>query len=510
MTQNVVDFSDNPTGAGLMDDYLDKEQQNVLTSNSGIQRPSYAVAGTKWLNTSATPWVLNFYDGTSDVALGTVNPTTHLFTSAGVYSKQDISNLSQTLDDSTTKYPSNAAVKAVTDTKANDIDVLHKTGDEKIAGIKDFEDDITAPNQIDYTNITNCITEIPQDIKLELNNGTLTLKAGSKVYVPNGAGVFEVKTAQQDFTMRRISNAKELVFVRWSGDNITVLDAWTNCYSGTSAPSGQTFMAWYDTLNNIVKGTVNGGSTWTETLSFSIAIINEDSNQITSIDQVFNGFGYIGSTVFALPGVKGLIPNGRKTDGSLKNEEFEITSVNTYTSPTNYTFSNYGWVLQEGKVHPYDLAKYEYREDENYNYQLYSNEVTRSVILAYGSVNAGVTTSFTPKTAFHAVDRNDSSWLSGLGMPSSKYIDLTLGASGSTYTAPANGWIEFVKQSTGAQYFQFANNTSGWFNNISTPDSGQYLSIFAPVYRGDSFKLEYNLGGVTARFRFYYAEGETN
>ena len=33
---------------------------------------------------------------------------------------------------------------------------------------------------------TNCITEIPQDIKLELADGVLTLKAGSKVYVPNG------------------------------------------------------------------------------------------------------------------------------------------------------------------------------------------------------------------------------------------------------------------------------------------------------------------------------------
>lgn len=46
-------------------------------------------------------------------------------------------------------------------------------------------------NLSNSTAITNCITEIPQDIKLELNNGTLTLKAGSKVYVPNG---FETST----------------------------------------------------------------------------------------------------------------------------------------------------------------------------------------------------------------------------------------------------------------------------------------------------------------------------
>lgn len=79
MAQNVVDFSDNPTGAELMDDYLAKEQQNTLTSNSGIQRPSYAVAGTKWLDTSVTPWLWKMYDGTSDTTLGTVNPSTHSF-----------------------------------------------------------------------------------------------------------------------------------------------------------------------------------------------------------------------------------------------------------------------------------------------------------------------------------------------------------------------------------------------------------------------------------------------
>jgi hypothetical protein len=109
---------------------------------------------------------------------------------------------------------------------------------------------------------------------------------------------------------------------------------------------------------------------------------------------------------------------------------------------------------------------------------------------------------------FSNITSTGTSLASSWSMPSSRYIDLTLGASDSTYTAPANGWIEFVKESTGSQYFQFRNYTSGWFNNVSTPSSGQYLSIFAPVYKGDTFKIEYNLGGVTARFRFYYTEGE--
>lgn len=46
--------------------------------------------------------------------------------------------------------------------------------------------------------ITNCITKIPQDINLVLSEGTLTLKAGSKVYVPNGPGVFDSVTLAND------------------------------------------------------------------------------------------------------------------------------------------------------------------------------------------------------------------------------------------------------------------------------------------------------------------------
>ena len=156
MTQNVVDFSDNPTGAELMDDYLFKEQENNLSSNSGIQRPSYAVAGTKWLDTSVTPWLWKMYDGTNDVALGTVNPSTHLFTPAGVLPSQEdqsgkflqtngtntlwasaqlTSNLEQSLSQSTTKYPSSKAVQDAVNSKVG------LTGNETIYGYKTFRND---------------------------------------------------------------------------------------------------------------------------------------------------------------------------------------------------------------------------------------------------------------------------------------------------------------------------------------------------------------------------------
>ena len=171
MAQNVVDFSDNPTGAQLMDDYLAKEQQNVLTSNSGLQRPSYAVAGTLWLNTSSTPWQWFVYDGTDDILIGTVNPTTNKFEPAGVdFSPyQTIANLSQTIDTSTSKYPSNNAVKKSigvytysTTQTYNQNDVVISTVDDETALYKSLVN----------SNTNNPLTDDTKWEKLSLGGGS--------------------------------------------------------------------------------------------------------------------------------------------------------------------------------------------------------------------------------------------------------------------------------------------------------------------------------------------------
>jgi len=49
----------------------------INTSNSGSSRPSGAVAGTIWLDTSGgvTAHILKFYDGGADINLATINTT---------------------------------------------------------------------------------------------------------------------------------------------------------------------------------------------------------------------------------------------------------------------------------------------------------------------------------------------------------------------------------------------------------------------------------------------------
>ena len=92
-------------------------------------------------------------------------------------------------------------------------------------------------------------------------------------------------------------------------------------------------------------------------------------------------------------------------------------------------------------------------------------------------------------------------------MPSTKYIDLTLGSSGTTYTAPANGWVVFGKAASGAG--QYINLSSGYTTNqVVSNASGNILSIYIPVYKGKTFKANYSAGGATNSFRFIYAKGE--
>ena len=183
------------------------------------------------------------------------------------------------------------------------------------------------------TNITNCITEIPQDINLTLSSGTLTLKAGSKVYIPNGfeqdgtTPKFDTETTSSDITFTYATDGQYILRYEWG----SLVRALYPATSGSTQPTASFGVMWYDTERNRCYRCYDG-SEWSWG-SFPLAIITVSNSAISSIDRVFNGFGYVGSTLFALPGVKGLIPNGRNDDGTLKNKEFTINSVMINSSP---------------------------------------------------------------------------------------------------------------------------------------------------------------------------------
>ena len=93
-------------------------------------------------------------------------------------------------------------------------------------------------------------------------------------------------------------------------------------------------------------------------------------------------------------------------------------------------------------------------------------------------------------------------------MPSNKYIDLTLGASGATYTAPANGFITLCKTANGNQYVTLRNSINGLFI-FSSGISGNWVACTIPCKKSESINVEYTTGGTTNIFRFIYAQGES-
>ena len=260
--------------------------------------------------------------------------------------------------------------------------------------------DFFQSNLLNYT--TNRILEIPQDIKLELNNGTLTLKAGSKVYVPNGVGTFNAVTITSDVSTARTDSQDCIAWYNTDNGTIQVFPS-ILFYSGTTAPSDYPFMFWYDTTNNKCKVTSDSGSTWVEGKSFPICVVSTDGTKISAINQVFNGFGYIGSTVFALPGVKVQIPNGRNEDGTCRSIIATVDSVKTTTRTDSVTTSKHWYLLNNLNLFSSSIVSF----DADKNIYVNSSEAVITVEIAYGYLTSGKITSFTPYTVDSVVNSNE-------------------------------------------------------------------------------------------------------
>ena len=194
---------------------------------------------------------------------------------------------------------------------------------------------------------TNGITYIPQDINFEIVNGTTpTLHAGSEVWVPYGK-------AAPALNVGGSLNGGIITAVSWDGNNLFYkvrydtdlsIDITSDPasaefitsispahsfwwfyphYSQDTAPRnfGQ-YALWYDTSENIVKITTDSGATWQNYGSLPIGVFTMAGTGATkTLKYVFNGVGYIGTTVFAVPGVKGLMADGLNEDGSYKSIE---------------------------------------------------------------------------------------------------------------------------------------------------------------------------------------------
>ena len=101
---------------------------------------------------------------------------------------------------------------------------------------------------------------------------------------------------------------------------------------------------------------------------------------------------------------------------------------------------------------------------------------------------------------------------SNLAMPSASYKDLTLGATGTVYTAPADGYVVFDAYAAAPQGVVSLLTHPTGINTLCTAggNGNPYLRVYLPVAKGAKFRAEYydvDTSKAGFLFRFYYAKG---
>jgi hypothetical protein len=93
-------------------------------------------------------------------------------------------------------------------------------------------------------------------------------------------------------------------------------------------------------------------------------------------------------------------------------------------------------------------------------------------------------------------------------MPSDRYVDLTIGASGTQYTMPADGYVNVIVTSSASGPYEVALS----YANIQVSNSaeGYAIRMLTPVKKGDVVTLNYNTTLGFQSLRFIYAEGATS
>ena len=396
--------------------------------------------------------------------------------------------------------------------------------------------------------LTNCIQKIAQSIKLDWpGDGSLTLKAGSEIWYPNGISSDNTKlwssvTVPNDIAFTYGSVFDELWAVasidgtKWYGTPSE--DVKSIVCSDTEPASFSGRQLWYDTANNKIFTRAPGGTEWVQ-VTFPFALLDVYEAEKFNIKQVFNGFGFIGNIAFVLPGVTALFADGRNDDETPKNKE--LTTTTPYIHPVTWSCDRGQAMMLHAKdtgielrsaglifkrfqqVEPPAVEDYIFWYNPQSNRTYFTEDVSEDptwhpyYMVPVGTIwNSGLNTNLTSFNFFDAnfpTDFWNTKHMVDASMPSRKYVNLTLGASGAEYVAFADGYVHIDKGASAAGQYLYI-----WLPDSSIGVGGTYggftsggnnsQELVCPVKAGERFQINYNAGGNTGRFIFCYAEGD--
>lgn len=334
-----------------------------------------------------------------------------------------------------------SAVLEINTDRANAVDEIEQHRKQALTDLINTENEgisalANASNALRQTQITNCIIEIPQRIKYILEDGTLTIKAGSVIIVPYGTEDLSAqypvgatflndnfKVYDTQYTEDTEGNGKFFVWAeiqndrsikqQYNSENLLIsfnISGDVICTnpgkSGTATPEATTtHINFYNTSEN--KCFFDVGS-WNQT-TLPIMVVDRSAEVgFIKVKQVFNGIGYIGSTYWVDKGVKGLIPNGRNEDGTLNNIRFAPDKFLTYTFSSTLTFANanFAWGEDVGRLDYMGFSSTAWSYDEQDNYNKFRGLPLNWLPLGKCDLTAGVISNYHPKQPFRAVDQN--------------------------------------------------------------------------------------------------------
>ena len=363
---------------------------------------------------------------------------------------------------------------------------------------------------------------------MELNNGTLTLKSGSKTYWCDGS--FTPVTTTQDVSaiLPSYSYPENTLFYAWYYETGLQVTPANTVSSGAGTTGSGTWR--FNTDDN--KWYCNG--TYYQR-SIPVCTFFVSGTTITSINKIFNGYSLIGNSIITLPNFKVQFPNGRNADGTCKSNLYTQQNVNVYTNSWGSSSTGkYPLMLHNtsnrkgiyGTAYNYYFVSsitqlpatgcFFYDSETNLTGGIDSGSIYYSTYFYVGTMTleAGVIKDVNIEPVESVVNSNMSnissagrSFISGLGKPK-RNIQLTLGASGSTYIAPANGWFRVTANPNQNTYGRLHTSTlAPCFSNVS---SGAIdIEIYAPVSKGEVVTYTYSGSFYnTNKIQFIYDEGE--
>ena len=384
--------------------------------------------------------------------------------------------------------------------------------------IVSIEQDITSinnelSNKLDSRYISNCVLEEPKNIKLELNNGTLTIKSGSKLYYPDGLDTNNNKkfgsiSLSSDNSLNLSSSGlgadidNLFIFYNKNGAGWQYRPM-SNVESGNSEPATGSGITYYNTDNNtLISHNSQSGVDYDVTFPLC-SVKYVDGTGITQINQVFDGVGFVGNTLFRNSLIKGLIPNGRKTDGTLQNIGFVPTS-SVATREFNNPPDGINYICLTTTTFGFNQS---YRYDQTKNIQYGNDDIafTNGLHIGEITVQNNKIVALKVKNVFQASD------YFGTGFPSNRSENLVLGVSGTEYIAPGDGWVQItmLAQTSSGSYITITSGDMA-IGDVMPINTEMDINLCFPISKGSIFKVYYGSmhpfgEGQWDRFKFIYA-----